>query len=298
MTVSKITTPVTPLELIEKTNEIIDNLGQGGGGLSYSATCPAITISSGIASWSVTHNLGTTSVIAMLYNSSGAKQECNIVVNSANAITVSFKASSNVTAGSYTIVVFASGGSAVSGGDSVIGESKYMGAVFQADSRWLVSDGTWYSGSTYSTFYDLAVDGIGNDFAAGKIVASTDTYGKYDLVVNTTNQTFRLPLLDGSESIISNEYESVALPADNTVLTAPANGWYNIAGVGKNVRLWNAYNGSTNGSTSGDAMVSCYASKGQRVTIQYASCDISYGWCFFRFVYARGNGSLYFKVME
>ena len=270
MTVSKITTPVTPLELIEKTNEIIDNLGQGGGGLSYSATCPAITIASGIASWSVTHNLGTTSVIAMLYNSSGAKQECNIVVSSANAITVSFKASSNVTAGSYTIVVFASGGSSAVGGDSVIGESKYMGAVFQADSRWLVSDGTWYSGSTYSTFYNLAVAGIGNDFAAGKIVASTGTYGKYDLVV----------------------------PADNTILTAPANGWYNIAAIGQDVRLWNGYNGSTNGSKEGAAMVSCYASKGQRVTIQYASCDISYSWCFFRFVYARGNGSLYFKVME
>lgn len=111
MSVNKLTTPPTPQEQINKINEIIDNLEQGSGGLSYTATCPAITISSGIASWSVTHNLGTTSVIAMLYNSSGAKQECNVVVNSTNAITVSFKASANVTAGSYTIVVLGSGAS-------------------------------------------------------------------------------------------------------------------------------------------------------------------------------------------
>ena len=31
MTVTKITSPITPLELIDKTNEIIDNLGGGGG---------------------------------------------------------------------------------------------------------------------------------------------------------------------------------------------------------------------------------------------------------------------------
>ena len=83
----------------------------GGGGLSYSATCPAITISSGVASWSVTHNLGTQDVMVSLYNSSGAEQDKNVVINSGNSITVTFKSSSNVTAGSYTVVVFASGAS-------------------------------------------------------------------------------------------------------------------------------------------------------------------------------------------
>ena len=37
MTVNKITSPITPLELINKTNEIIDNLGGGGSGSSYTA---------------------------------------------------------------------------------------------------------------------------------------------------------------------------------------------------------------------------------------------------------------------
>jgi len=112
--VDKITSPITSTELINKINDIIDNLGSGGG-LSYSASCPAITISSGVASWSVTHNLGSTDIVAILYNSSGAEIEKNITVNSANAITVTFKASSNITAGAYRIVVLASGASVETG---------------------------------------------------------------------------------------------------------------------------------------------------------------------------------------
>ena len=101
--VDKITSPITSIELINKTNEIIDNLGSGGGA-SYSATCP------GVATWSVTHNLGTQAVVTALY-SNGNKIEHNTLVTSNNAITVTFKASSAVTAGSYKIVVLASGGS-------------------------------------------------------------------------------------------------------------------------------------------------------------------------------------------
>lgn len=91
---------------------VYDALQSGGGGLSYTATCPAITPTSGVASWSVTHNLGTANIIVSLYNTSGALQECNVTITSANAITVNFKASSNVSAGDYKIVVLASGANA------------------------------------------------------------------------------------------------------------------------------------------------------------------------------------------
>lgn len=108
--VDKITSPITSIELINKTNEIIDNLGSGGGGASYSATCPAITPVDGVATWVVTHNLDTQAVVTALY-SNGNKVEHNTLITSNNAITVTFKASSTVTAGSYKIVVLASGGS-------------------------------------------------------------------------------------------------------------------------------------------------------------------------------------------
>lgn len=107
--VDKITSPITSIELINKTNEIIDNLGSSSG-VSYTATCPAITPVDGVATWVVTHNLDTQAVVTALY-SNGNKVEHNTLVTSNNAITVTFKASSAVTAGSYKIVVLASGGS-------------------------------------------------------------------------------------------------------------------------------------------------------------------------------------------
>ena len=84
---------------------------QSGGGLSYTTTCPAITPSSGVATWSVTHNLGTQAVITELYTSSGAKIEHNTTISSNNAVSISFAASSAISAGDYTVVVLASGAS-------------------------------------------------------------------------------------------------------------------------------------------------------------------------------------------
>ena len=83
------------------TNAII----AGENALRYSADSPAITISNGVAVWSVMHNLNTQNVIVSLYNSLGQEQIKNVSIVSVNSLTVTFKASSNVTAGSYKIVV-------------------------------------------------------------------------------------------------------------------------------------------------------------------------------------------------
>lgn len=73
--------------------------------LSYSSNCPAITVSNGVATWSVTHNLNSQNVAVSLYNSSGQEQIKNVSIVSVNSLTVEFKASSNITAGGYKIVV-------------------------------------------------------------------------------------------------------------------------------------------------------------------------------------------------
>ena len=102
--VDKITTTQTVASFTDKINEIIDNLG----GLSYSATnSSALSPSNGVCTWSVTHNLGSSNVIVSLYLN-GAEIEKNVAVTSANALTVSFAASSSVSAGVVKIVVIAS----------------------------------------------------------------------------------------------------------------------------------------------------------------------------------------------
>ena len=110
--VDKIITPPTAQAQIDKINEIIDNLSSGGA--SYTASCPAITPVDGVATWSITHNLGSQAVVTALYSNNN-KIEHNTLITSNNALTVTFKASSAVSAGSYKIVVLASGGS-LSGG--------------------------------------------------------------------------------------------------------------------------------------------------------------------------------------
>jgi hypothetical protein len=79
----------------------IDNLKNG---LSYTATCPAITPVDGVATWSVTHSLGTQDIQATLY-SGGNEIVKNVSITSANAVSIQFKASSNVMAGSYKVVI-------------------------------------------------------------------------------------------------------------------------------------------------------------------------------------------------
>jgi hypothetical protein len=89
-------------------DEKIDDMGSGG--LSYTATCPAITPVDGVATWSITHNLGTQDIMTALY-SGGNKVEHNTLITSNNALTITFKASSSIAAGDYKIVVLASGAS-------------------------------------------------------------------------------------------------------------------------------------------------------------------------------------------
>lgn len=85
--------------------------------LAYTATCPAITISDGIATWTITHNLSTQNIVTSLYNSSGNEVEKDVLITSNNTISVAWKSSANVSAGDFKIVVLASGGT-VSGADT------------------------------------------------------------------------------------------------------------------------------------------------------------------------------------
>ena len=88
----------------------IDN-NSGGGGASntgFTAVNPVLTPVSGVCTWTITHNLNSIYVVCTLYSGSIEIQK-NVSIDSANQITISFNAISEVAAGSCTAVILVKG---------------------------------------------------------------------------------------------------------------------------------------------------------------------------------------------
>jgi hypothetical protein len=77
-----------------------------GATTKYAASNPEIAPESNIATWTVTHNLGTTDVVVSLKDlSNDAMVEANVVTTSTSVVTISWNASTTVGANSYRVVV-------------------------------------------------------------------------------------------------------------------------------------------------------------------------------------------------
>lgn len=77
-----------------------------GATTKYAANNTALTPSSGIVSWVVTHSIGTLDVTVQLRDlSNNALVETDVVISNTNAVTLSWNASSTVSADSYRVVV-------------------------------------------------------------------------------------------------------------------------------------------------------------------------------------------------
>lgn len=77
-----------------------------GATTKYAANNSALTPSNGIVSWAVTHNIGTLDVTVQLRDlSNNALVEVDVVISNTNAVTLSWNASSTVSADSYRVVV-------------------------------------------------------------------------------------------------------------------------------------------------------------------------------------------------
>ena len=170
----------------------------------------------------------------------------------------------------------------------------------QPSISYLKSQGQWNDGKRgYTTFYNEFVNKIGQDFASGKVVEYTEEYTDYDLVINQTDMTFRLPLLDGSESLVSDRYEDLTLEASGSTYTAPANGWFYIDKASTANGQYLVFANSTSNfatnwqGTGGGCMYICPVRKEDQIKVIYTLAGSTNA---FRFVYAQGNGSLYFKV--
>lgn len=134
MSVEKILTPITTFELVEKTNEIIDNLGKDyitslldteivepvDGQLlryngekwenfsnTYQVMNPELTQVGGVCSWEVTHNLGSKFLnVHVVENSTGTEVLCEKAFTSENVVTLNLISENNIGASTYTVFVF------------------------------------------------------------------------------------------------------------------------------------------------------------------------------------------------
>ena len=199
-------------------------------------------------------------------------------------------------------------------------DSKYSEAPLY-NASWLLSNGTYYAKSSYVTAYEALVVENNTEIDEGDSVtlpsgtsyvkrglsvklSTADDISDYDYVINTTDETFRLPLLDGSEALPGDKFENVTLNGNNNTYTAPANGWYSL---GKKASADGGLVGMFNlANTMRTQSAVHYANQIPRVFIPVKRNDtIEAGYEnangkleSFRFIYAQGRGSLYFYVGE
>ena len=178
------------------------------------------------------------------------------------------------------------------------GQSMYSD-VAPDNASWLASNGQWNAKTVYPDYYDWLLEQM-NAGVSG-FVASTAAYTDYDFVINTTDQTFRLPLKNGSEDLQSNKHEILTYTSDKTYV-APANGWFSCYGssTAASAASCNLLINQTTGerdtkysvNSNNRLDVSLEVSRGQSVYTLSQNFTIED----FRFIHAKGNGTLYYYV--
>lgn len=185
-----------------------------------------------------------------------------------------------------------------------LGWSSYQSGVTPS-SAFVASLGQQNSGTFYPTFYNTYVAKIGQAFGAGFVKAHTASdITDYDLVINQDEQTFRLPLKNGDENLVGDEYTQIStLPANNATLTAPDNGYYTISvfasATTSRFYMTNLSNNLTVGEGSENLKVTSWnyvmpCKKGDKIQFHYESVTILNG--IFYFCPNKGKGTLYYKV--
>ena len=136
---------------------------------------------------------------------------------------------------------------------------------------------------------------------AVKEAGTTDVITDYDYVINTENETFILPLLNGSEDLPSDRYENLTLTTSGQTFTATQNGRFllEVTATSANDCYISVENDTSkevcqiyNDVGANYTSASAEARRGDRVTVNYRSCTVRR----FRFLEFQGNGNLYYYV--
>lgn len=152
-----------------------------------------------------------------------------------------------------------------------------------------------FEGSSYTVTRDSSKD--------TSILHPTAWITDNDFEINTSDETFRLPLLDGSECLVSDRYIDLTLQASGTKYTAVANGFVFFEKLNtsntqfvKGTNLSSGYADISYGTYSGSTpSILLKVKRGDIFSIGYDAAGVTNS---FRFIYARGNGSLYYYVGE
>ena len=118
MSITRLPEIVFPLTQVNKVNEIVDVLNDNLN-MYYSEENPALTPVEGIATWTVTHNLGTENVNCSLYNGDMLVLS-SVSITSENVVTVSLNSTTDVPANTYKIVIISNGAGSSSGSGSYV----------------------------------------------------------------------------------------------------------------------------------------------------------------------------------
>lgn len=199
-------------------------------------------------------------------------------------------------------------------------DSKYSEAPLY-NASWLKSSTTYYPKSVYTTAYEALVVENNSEVVAGESVTlpSGKSYIKrglsvklstaeditdYDFVINTTDETFRLPLKNGSEALPGTTYTEPELPATSGSYALPSNGYLTLTkratASGQTVEMLNntrggLRQGSHSGTTNNYLSALMGGLFGDEIQINYnAGGTIER----FRFLEACGNGILYYYIGE
>lgn len=203
-------------------------------------------------------------------------------------------------------------------------DSKYSEAK-QYNASWVLR-GSILSKSVYLTAYEAALVEYNSEVADGTTVElpsggsytkrgvsggvtvklSTDeTVTEYDWKLDTVAEILTVPTLNGSEDLLSDRYDDLELKASGSTYTAPANGWFWIQKLSSSTGQYlTSVIKDSNGnikytltsqptSIGYDAEILAPVSKGDVISINYSVDGATKS---FRFIYAKGNGSLYFLV--
>lgn len=96
------------LDLHAATKQYVDTeVSDAIAGFRYTESNPSINVSGGIATWTVTHNLGKRSVLVQVYEAADDYEqiEVDVLRTSTNVVTLKWSAASNVTANTYEVIV-------------------------------------------------------------------------------------------------------------------------------------------------------------------------------------------------
>ena len=237
---SSLTTP-------DKTNIVsaINSMGN----MSYTAKCPAITPVDGIATWVITHNMGSLGIVCSLYTKTGVEIVKNTTINSANQITVTFNTSVAVAAEDYTINILANGGATAISNHAQLDNLDYASSGhtgFMSDENYIPS----------GTTINVELDGTG-DFT-NLSDACEYIQGKYsdgDVVIKLGEGTF---ILDSQLLIETTKFNFAQLRIEgegtSTIIQGTSSNNLNISREGTSIWMSNVDFNITDGNKTKYAM--------------------------------------------